>query len=64
MSGKKTHDQQIRMLERKPDVPYRRPSDVVGTSTGSAGTTHPAKSARREATSDLGTKPAVIEKKQ
>ncbi|TAI63969.1 hypothetical protein CWO89_21455 [Bradyrhizobium sp. Leo170] len=48
MQGKKTHEQQLRMLERKPDVPDARNVEQRGARiVEDAGARHPKQDARQ-----------------
>ncbi|MEZ2142991.1 hypothetical protein AAE026_11835 [Bradyrhizobium sp. DN5] len=47
MQGKKTHEQQVRILERKPDVPNARELDqAIGRKSGDAAIHHARPDAR------------------
>ena len=46
--GKKTHEQQLRILERKPDVPDARQTEAELRKTGRDDRHHPAKREARD----------------
>jgi hypothetical protein len=48
MQGKKTHEQQVRILERKPDIPDARRTEETMNRTGRDDAVHRAKQGARQ----------------